>query len=138
MLRKTPSMKEEEINDCSSKFSILNLNDDDDNDEYVYISDQEEFDRILNQKIDKIQKKLSTSREVSFESQRKFATNKTKRITNEVYDRNIENQYATTEIMIIDYVKRFLNSDAATKKELNIFKKEKQTQEEMKQHKTLN
>ena len=133
MLKKTSKKEKEKIDDESTKFSLSDLKNNDDN-EYTYVSDQNAFAEILKQKADKIHRKSSqTKASMSY----RFATNEARQIAEKVYDQNIENQYATNETMIIDFVERFLKSDAETDKELIIFQKKKKKKKKEDQHKNL-
>ena len=132
MFKKEPSTKEKKINDKNSKFLLFNLNN---NDKYIYVSNQKVFTKILKQENDKIHNELPvTKTSTSYQ----FVNNKTKQIANEIYDQNIGNQYATQKTIIIDFVEKYLKSDTTIDKKLTIFQKTKQRKVKQKQHKTTN
>ena len=55
----------------------------------------------------------------------KLVDNNIKRLTKKIFDNNIKSQYSTTKTMITNFVKKFLKSDASTKKKLIIFQRTK-------------
>ena len=81
---------------------------------------QKIFIEILKQKNDKIYKQLSILKTVTLYSQ-KFVDDNIKRLTKKIFDNNIKSQYSTTKTMITNFIKKFLKSDATTKKEFIIF-----------------
>ena len=101
--------------------------------EYTYISNQKNFEKILKQKNDKIFKKLLILKIILLCS-RKFVNDNTKQLTKKIFDNNIENQYATMKTIITNYVKIFLKNNATTNKKLIIFRQTKKNRK--KQHLT--
>ena len=123
---------QKKINDKNSKFLLLDWNN---NKKYIYILNQKIFTKILKQENNKIHNELSIIKVLTLYQ---FANNKTKQIANEIYNQNIENQYAIQKTIIIDFVEKYLKNDATIDKKFTIFQKTKQQKTKQKQHKATN
>lgn len=134
MLKRTPSRDEGEVDESESE--PLQINSDDDDEEYLDVPERDAFEAIL-QGIDNGRSNPPVSRITTPHPQQQFAMDEARQLAQEVYDRNIGSQYATNETMVTDYVERFLGSDAATDKEIEIFQNTKKKMDEDEHHRGL-